>query len=342
MHTRIRHLSRIANAIAERFADQPARNLAPLMHSPSALEAQTAAIQRVTTQLARCARRRWHGAAKRLRRQLSLHFDTLQSQLRYAVDLLHASDREPVTAASILAELLQLDDEFGGVRLLDGGSVLAVTTDDIVLEDVPLGSFELRLDIDRMRRELPEYAISAVALNPHPSVPDDGVAHPHIKREAICLGDAAVPVRHALRDLRLADAFLITRSVLQTYNPDSAYVSLVDWDNLPCSECGGYSDSLSGCERCGGELCEDCIRSCEACSISLCGGCLNACRACDLSMCRDCLTPCPFCHESVCDACRSDRFCELCEERSHEDQGQTEDASAPAEPASADAAPLPA
>ncbi len=41
----------------------------------------------------------------------------------------------------------------------------------------------------------------------------------------------------ALTEGRLLDFFMIVRQVLQTYSPDSPYVSLDDWYGRQCSDC---------------------------------------------------------------------------------------------------------
>ena len=141
--------------------------------------------------------------------------------------------------------------------------VLVARTGPITLEDVSLGPFAIELHLDRLAgRRTPDAAcFDCVALESKPAATDDAVTHPHVKGKTLCAGDATVPLTAALRAGRLADAFLLIRGVLQTYNPASAYVSLRDWGGSSCGECGrsvGPDDTFY-CEQCHRDVCDDCF-----------------------------------------------------------------------------------
>lgn len=182
----------------------------------------------------------------------------------------------PVPAvADLLAELHCLQDEFDRVEILPREKRIAVTTDDIVLEDVRLGAFSIQLHLDRLvsRKEASAFQIVAIAANPASS--DSSVTHPHVNSKSLCAGDASAPIAHALAEGRICDAFQLVNRVLHTYNGSSAYVALGDWESSACSDCGRSqsSDELYCCEQCNDDFCDECIRRCECCSQSICLEC---------------------------------------------------------------------
>ena len=133
----------------------------------------------------------------------------------------------------------------------------------------------------------------------------------------LCEGDAAVPIRAALAEGRLCDFFLLVRSVLETYNPHSAHVTLNDWYGSPCYDCGGITDDDRGyfCEGCDHDFCEDCISSCRCCDDSRCVGCLDDCPHCDEPTCGGCLKTCNDCRKPCCRNCLDDGICPACLEK---------------------------
>jgi hypothetical protein len=52
-----------------------------------------------------------------------------------------------------------------------------------------------------------------------------------------CAGDAETPLKAAIANGSLCDAFLLIQSVLQIYNPNWAYVKLDQWHGTPCTDC---------------------------------------------------------------------------------------------------------
>ena len=113
------------------------------------------------------------------------------------------------------------------------------------------------------------------ALEPNPAEGRPEVVHPHVDRHRLCEGDASMPIRRALDDGRLADFFALVRSVLRTYNPDSPYVELADWDAVVCFDCGDRcpSDDAATCEVCDRQMCRDCWVWCEVEQAVVCLGC---------------------------------------------------------------------
>ncbi|OAI47562.1 hypothetical protein AYO44_01410, partial [Planctomycetaceae bacterium SCGC AG-212-F19] len=214
---------------------------------------------------------------------------------------------------TLLAELRQLDDEFGGLEVDLKAQTIRVTTERIVLEDVDLGTFAIELCWARLLREASGHCFAIEALEPcMASSGEDEVTHPHVRSGVLCAGDASVAVQHALHAGRLADAFCLVRSVLRDYNPASAYVALDVWHSGECAECTLRTpfDELSSRAGCGSEYCSDCIRSCSGCDACLCAGCQERCALCREWYCTACLQRCASSGKDCCRDCR--RACATC------------------------------
>lgn len=290
---------------------------------------------------------------RRLREQLRIATDcgwthaamAIRSQMRYAlrqmwtdlapVDQAPKSDPAPIQLQSLYEELRQLDQEFDTFEYRGKERQLVVTTNPITLEEVDLGRFEIRLLLDELHQTEPPKALRIVALTPNRATGDSRVTHPHVCDEHLCPGEGAVPLQAALAEYRLCDLFMLVRSVLETYNADSAYVPLDNWDGGACSECGYSDESPSSCSKCEYDFCDDCMSYCRSCDASLCGGCLTGCPGCDTRLCEECLTSCSKCDTDYCSGCLTDGLCFECQpEEKHDDANDaTNPDGAAAEPA---------
>lgn len=264
------------------------------------------AHRELSTAWRRCStarRRGWHLAASRLEQEVWPHAQRLH---RHAQELLALRDRPRMEVPGIgelLAELRQLREEFdGGLQLDPRRRRLSVQTDRIVLKELDLGPFEVGLRFDRLSR-LDGTCFDCVALEPNPAGSDASVTHPHVKDHALCTGEATAPIAAALRAGRLVDAFLLVRSVLQTYNPHSPYVHLNEWDGegRSCPDCGDPADAehLYYCEDCDRDVCDECTGSCEVCDGSCCRSCLERDRVADVDCCTACRHACGDCGRTV-------------------------------------------
>jgi hypothetical protein len=248
-------------------------------------------------------------------------------QLRESV---RSVDRVP-SLADWVRELEGLAGEFGSYETDPDRAVLHVVTDPITLEGVALGPYRIELVLDRLGREKGAGAFRIVALDAKPATGREDVTHPHISSDELCAGDATVSIGRALADGRLADAFVLVRSVLTAYNPRSAYVRLEVWDGLTCDDCGDRADrdESSSCPACGNDLCDRCTSACRVCEETSCNGCLTTCDGCDDPCCSRCLERvqsgsalCPRCRDT-CRECKTtvlhsdlddDALCESCRE----------------------------
>jgi hypothetical protein len=191
-----------------------------------------------------------------------------------------------------LAELRQIEEEFDGLSVNWKSGTVSVQTEPITLKEVALGRFELVFSWQRVGELTGSRCFDLIALDPNPARGKTGVTHPHVRDEELCAGDAGRSLEDAVNEGRLADAFLLLRSVLTTYNARSPYVPLEEWEGSSCSECGSTTDpdERSSCEACHAELCDGCICSCSACSEYRCLSCLQRCRGCQEGCCPGCLT----------------------------------------------------
>lgn len=264
--------------------------------------------------------RGWDAAAMRLGLQVPQTLQNIPYYMQAVQREANACEIGVPTLRGMLDDLLQLEAEFGEVDCRPECEGVAVTTDPIDLDDVYLGSFEIRLNPEQLGCDQGHAAFRIIAQDPHPAASNSSITHPHVSDERLCAGDAVVPIRSALAAGRICDAFMLIRSVLTTYNSGSPYVSLGEWYGRPCHDCGylcGPDDSNT-CEACENEICDGCASYCRVCSDTHCVGCLETCSVCDDRVCSSCMTKCPDCGESLCKNCLEDGKCP-CHENDEED-----------------------
>jgi hypothetical protein len=242
-----------------------------------------------------------------LERNVMLYLDHFQ----HVAGLVAKEPTEHINAPSVrffFAELRQIEADFGGISIDLKAKTVSVMTDPITLEEVELGSFEVCLPWEDAVSSCNYQCFDIVAVNPNPPDVDDNVTHPHVKRKKLCAGDAVLPIKRALEQGRLADAFSLVHSVLTTYNPDSPHVRLSEWNGTKCNDCGYSipSDDANYCEGCHSDVCNDCASTCSICGYTRCLSCLEACGACHRSCCTNCLIPIP---NSTIYNCCPDCFC---------------------------------
>jgi hypothetical protein len=237
----LRHVFQVQSAQA---AEQLlATNLAAYQ---TALERGRAALRQAVLQQVRTTpalQRRLHPLAAAVRAAVAR---TCQVLTQFSP---HAHDRR-----SVLADLRELEEEFGGLDINLRARRLAVTTEPVELEWVHLGPFAIRLCWTRLQQNPGPLNFEIEALEPNPAASDETVTHPHVRRGVLCAGCATLPIRRALEQGRLTDAFCLVRSVLTTYNRESPHVALDEWSGSHCGACEAAvdRDDLISCERCGG------------------------------------------------------------------------------------------
>ena len=223
-------------------------------------------------------------------------------------------------------ELQQVQEEFGRLDYNQEEQTLCVFTEPIELEGIFLGDFEIQLQIAKVAEMKNNGYLRVIALDPHPAATNDCVTHPHVSDEYLCTGDASVPMQTALANGRVCDFFMLVRSVLDTYNPSSPYVSLDEWDGICCYDCGYVvsGDDSYYCESCDNSVCDECLGYCRCCDTSLCNGCLSSCPVCEEPCCEECLKSCSECEGSVCSSCIDDDLCPTCKQEQENNENEDE------------------
>jgi hypothetical protein len=282
--------------------------------------------QDLLRQIDQCRSHGWNLAAAVLS-------DRLDRAIEYCLERLQEISRQlstagrispPQTTREIFRDLVALADEFEGVTIDASNQTLSVKTQPIVLDEIDLGPFEIRLHWDRIgdRR-----SYEVVALESNPAGESRETVHPHVRGDQLCEGEGRASIDRALRTGRLLDFFQIVSRILDTYNSGSAYVALSEWNGRPCSDCGGVvcEDDHYSCDRCGDGLCRECLTSCVRCESLCCHSCTNYCHTCQESICSGCQQSCGHCSRLSCSSCLSDvGLCQECQEE-HDAESCDED-----------------
>lgn len=269
----------------------------------------------LSRKLEKALARRWHAAADRLHAQLRRVREESAAELA-ALERVMARPRAQVPAMrEVAAELGQLEEEFGGWRFDRLEQALSATTEPIELEGVHLGRFEIKLRLGDLAAVPHNRCYEIVALEPNPAAGSSQVTHPHVADERLCEGEASSAIRSALAGGRLCDFFVLIRSVLSHYNPNSPYVELDNWHGEPCGECGDRvdGDRSTTCRRCEVTVCEECGEPCADCRDLYCPACLVRCERCEDLFCPGCIDRCEACGMRSCGQCLEDGLCPPCQ-----------------------------
>ena len=335
-----RKLWQAAEQIREGLLAVKAADLAALQQQTSCVTSSLARFNSLQQKLTKCQNRQFLGAARRLRGQ----GDRLLGDLRFEIDSaqrrFEARPFEIPSMAELTRELEQLGHEFEQWEYDKGHKTLSVVTGPIELDGLYLGPFRIKLYVHDLREVRHGQPYSITALDPHPAVGADHVTHPHVSDDRLCAGDASASITSSLLSGRICDFCLIVQMVLNTYNPESPYVKLEEWEGEACSDCGyTISDnSRYWCEECEQNYCQECISGCWCCDTSICCECLTSCPVCEESVCTGCLTKCSECGEPYCVSCLEEEMCPSCieaKENDNEEESQKEAVSSTADPSQA-------
>ena len=280
----------------------------------------------------RACRLGYRGAAERLVHQVNRFTDHLRRELE-GLPMTLASGLCIPTFSQIAGELIQIEDEFGDWEYRPREQLLKVTTDPIQLDDIRLGPFSINVELNVIHRLGNQHGVTGhhpfkvIALEPNTAAGNNHITHPHVSDDRLCTGESTNAVKSALLEGRLADFFLIVRSLLQTYNPDSPYVSLDVWRGTECHECSERvrEDDRYYCEDCQHDVCNDCMSSCAACGDSSCYGCLINCKHCEDYHCHGCMKQCSECDQKCCTGCLDEGLCPPCVDYKESQQDDIED-----------------
>jgi hypothetical protein len=286
-------------------------------------------LVRHSRRLAVAVSRDWFVAAERSCKSAGRQLDEIPFLASNLQSLLDRRHREVPGLSVIADELRALQQEFDEVEFNHQQKALCVTTESITLEDISLGRFQVVLHLDDLNQMYQRSPYRILALEPNPAANDSAITHPHVSNEVLCEGEGGAAIRAALEEGRLADFFSMVRSILTTYNPDSPYVPLADWDGTPCSECGYLMDreNVGYCSECGDAICDQCDRVCIDCGELLCSHCARECGICEQPLCRTCAKRrCAHCESICCQSCLEDGLCPNCKEESEDQDDDTDNA----------------
>jgi len=267
----------------------------------------------------------WNSSAGKIRSRAVRNIGELMVHLEQFKVFASAEECELPKVGDIVASLLQAQDEFDELNIDLKAKTLSVVTASIHIEEICFGPFEIRFYIDQISKIPSESPFRVIALEPYPAGSDSEVTHPHVSHEKLCEGDGFMPIRKAIQQGRLCDFFLIVNQTLQTYNPDSPYVSISDWEGISCYDCGYTisSDDCYYCEVCERDYCSSCSSYCYGCDTTVCLGCSFECPMCDNRVCQQCTEACADCEETYCKDCINDEhLCESCQKTREEQENE--------------------
>ncbi|MCK5225184.1 MAG: hypothetical protein KAQ89_00545 [Planctomycetes bacterium] len=267
----------------------------------------------------------WFKSAEKIRSRVSRNLCDFSHHLNQFKDIINSDETKSQKLSGIFADLNQVEQEFGELKFDLKAKTISVITDSIELDSISLGPFEIRLFVDQMSKLYSDAPYKAIAIEPNPAATDDNVTHPHVSSENVCEGDGHIAIRRAIEQGRLCDFFTMVVNILQTYNPDSPYVSLDDWEGISCYDCG-YTvagDECYYCENCEHDYCSSCSTYCQICDTTICLGCSFECPDCEQPVCQHCTAVCTECEETVCKNCINEEgLCHQCQEKRKEQENE--------------------
>ena len=267
----------------------------------------------------------WLSSAEKIKTKLSRNISDFSYHFQKFKETVNIGETKLPKLADLFTELLQIEQEHGQLSYDLKERTVSIVTDPVTMEDIPLGPFEIKLFIDEINKLYTESSYRIIALNPNPAGSDSEVTHPHVSHEKLCEGDGYVSIRRAVEQGRLCDFFTIVANILQTYNPDSPYVSLDDWEGISCYDCG-YTisgDDCYFCEDCEHDYCSSCSTYCNICDTTICVSCSFECPECEKHVCQRCTVVCTKCEETFCKDCVTEEgLCKECEDQRKEPENE--------------------
>lgn len=145
---------------------------------------QWSECQSLARQIHLAGNRGWTNCQESLRTRLGFCVMGCLERLQRVTHELSASAPKalPPALKAIFSELCALPGEFDGFRLDLARETISVTTDRIVLEDIDLGPFVIRLNWKRIGEHR---CYNVIALSPNPTSESNDVTHPHVRGETL-------------------------------------------------------------------------------------------------------------------------------------------------------------
>jgi hypothetical protein len=296
-----KHLIRMAGRIHRHLSAKPISMKSEWQSAATELFSRLATMERNWRAACLARDRGWHFAATARARQVSAEAARIEFAASNLASQPIVSHTNAPTLRTIVEELGQLEHEFEDVEIDLKQGLVGVRTDRIVLEEIDLGPFTIELHVGRLAERQGGECFKCIALEPNPAASQRDTVHPHVLDGHLCAGDATLPIQAALNQGRIADAFVLIRSVLQTYNADSPYMNLDHWSGLRCPDCDDLADSdfMYFCDHCHRDVCENCHSSCDICDSCCCRSCLETDSESGNQCCSACRHECSECERTV-------------------------------------------
>jgi len=96
--------------------------------------------------------RGWLTGAENIRSRIDRNLNDFSYYLQRFKELVNSDETVLPKMADIYAELVQIEQEFGEIKFDPKEKDISVTTEPIILNDIPLGPFEVRLAIDQISK----------------------------------------------------------------------------------------------------------------------------------------------------------------------------------------------
>ena len=317
-----KNLIRIANCIRDTLVKLKEKQYLELLNRLTNFTSQLQELNEDCGKLGKAVSQGWYAAAQQFRSRIARSLSDISYILQRNKQLVDATQNNVPKLSVLLADLKQLQADCGDIEFDRDGNNISIVTDPIELDGIYLGPFKIQLDLNKLTELHKDTSYYCIALEPNPAATDESVTHPHVSNEKLCEGDGSVAIRAALEEGRLCDFFTMVRNILNTYNPDSPYISLSDWEGTPCYDCGYTCDreNCYYCSYCDHEYCEECSSYCRLCDETVCLGCGGKCPHCEEMVCPNCITRCKECEELCCKECLDEGLCPNCIEERKENE----------------------
>ena len=181
--------------------------------------------------------------------------------------------------AAVLSSVMELVDD--SQPILWTPRKFEWTTIPIFIRDSDTTQLKTNYGRFRITMSRNNNGVLTAKMQPLEPVMRNGYAHPHIASDpdsyTPCLGNAGGMLLQCLNTGDIGTAISVTHDFLTSYNPDSPYIELHNWEDCryysPLCECGLVLLSECGCPRCvcGANLEEN------TASATGCGFCSSCC-----------------------------------------------------------------
>jgi len=143
---------------------------------------KTSDINRSSIILQKATDRRWYSSAEKIRSRISRDANDFLHHLELLKTAINAEDIKLPKLGDIVAELAQIEDEFGEIKIDLKAKTISIITESIALKGIVFGPFEIRLYLNQIKKLGFESPYRIVALDPNPAGSDCDVTHPHVSQ----------------------------------------------------------------------------------------------------------------------------------------------------------------